>query len=157
MCPACARDARAHYLHPVGYDRRRRPVLYSCLALARDRGIEDNKRHMVATFEQARTLHILPCSGWPGPRLYAAPVALSAPCVMLRAGWAACMGRLAWHAQKTGAAEPAPLRGSPCPGSEIRPFLRRPFQSTSVREESALARLGLPLVERGARARRPYS
>ncbi|KAK9843490.1 hypothetical protein WJX81_005667 [Elliptochloris bilobata] len=64
VCATCLRDASAHYLHPVGFCRRRRPVLYSCMALARDRDIEANKRHMVATFEQAVRL-MPPCvEGW---------------------------------------------------------------------------------------------
>ncbi len=53
-CSACAADARAHYMHPVGFDRRGRPVLYSCLQLAANRSVDDNRRHMVATFEQVR-------------------------------------------------------------------------------------------------------
>lgn len=29
-CALCLKDASAHYLHPVGFCRRRRPVLYRC-------------------------------------------------------------------------------------------------------------------------------
>ena len=36
----------------------------SCMALARDRGLEDNKRHMVATFEQAVRLMPPRVEGW---------------------------------------------------------------------------------------------
>ena len=51
-CTACLADPRAHYMHPVGFDRLGRPVLYSCLQLAANRSVEDNRRHMIATFEQ---------------------------------------------------------------------------------------------------------
>ena len=51
-CSACITDPRSHYMHPVGFDRYGRPVLYSCLQLAANRSVEDNRRHMVATFEQ---------------------------------------------------------------------------------------------------------
>ena len=65
-CSACTTDPRSHYMHPVGFDRYGRPVLYSCLQLAANRSVEDNRRHMVATFEQVpgweRSLqHYLPC------------------------------------------------------------------------------------------------
>ncbi len=51
-CLACTRDSRSHYMHPIGIDRWGRPVIYSCLALAANRTVEDNRLHMVATFEQ---------------------------------------------------------------------------------------------------------
>lgn len=51
-CSACLANPRAHYMHPVGFDRLGRPVLYSCLQLAANRSVEDNRRHMIATFEQ---------------------------------------------------------------------------------------------------------
>ena len=51
-CTACLADPRSHYMHPVGFDRLGRPVLYSCLQLAANRSVEDNRRHMIATFEQ---------------------------------------------------------------------------------------------------------
>lgn len=52
-CSSCARDPRSHYFHPVGYTKCGQPVLYSCLALASDRGPASNREHMIATFEQA--------------------------------------------------------------------------------------------------------
>lgn len=51
-CAACLSNPRSHYMHPVGFDRLGRPVLYSCLQLAANRSVEDNRRHMIATFEQ---------------------------------------------------------------------------------------------------------
>lgn len=51
-CLACTADLRSHYMHPVGFDKLGRPVLYSCLQLAANRSVEDNRLHMVATFEQ---------------------------------------------------------------------------------------------------------
>lgn len=56
-CSACLADPRAHYMHPVGFDRLGRPVLYSCLQLAANRSVEDNRKHMIATFEQVRCCH----------------------------------------------------------------------------------------------------
>jgi hypothetical protein len=58
-CLACAADPHAHYMHPVGFDRLGRPVLYSCLQLAANRSVEDNRLHMIATFEQ---VHLLPAT-----------------------------------------------------------------------------------------------
>ena len=57
-CSACLANPRAHYMHPVGFDRLGRPVLYSCLQLAANRSVEDNRRHMIATFEQVSECHI---------------------------------------------------------------------------------------------------
>lgn len=53
VCKACAKDPRAHYMHLVGYSRSGCPVIYSCLALAKNRNYEDNKNHMIQTFEMA--------------------------------------------------------------------------------------------------------
>ena len=36
----------------VGHDRLKRPILYSCLQLPKNRTVEENRRHMIATFEQ---------------------------------------------------------------------------------------------------------
>lgn len=63
-CTACLADPRAHYMHPVGFDRLGRPVLYSCLQLAANRSVEDNRRHMIATFEQAIRLMRPPVEQW---------------------------------------------------------------------------------------------
>lgn len=52
-CTACQANAKAHYMHVVGHDIQERPVIYSCLELATNRNIEDNRRHMISTFEQA--------------------------------------------------------------------------------------------------------
>ncbi|CAL8471490.1 g11032 [Coccomyxa elongata] len=63
-CLACTRDPRSHYMHPIGIDRWGRPVIYSCLALAANRSVEDNRLHMVATFEQAIKLMKPPVEQW---------------------------------------------------------------------------------------------
>lgn len=52
-CTACRADHKSHYMQVVGHDRTQRPLIYSCLALATNRDVEDNRRHMIATFEQA--------------------------------------------------------------------------------------------------------
>jgi len=39
-------------MHLVGYDLLSRPVMYSCLEMVTNRNIEDNRRHMISTFEQ---------------------------------------------------------------------------------------------------------
>ena len=36
-CQACLKDPTSHYMHVVGWDRQRRPVIYSCLELATNR------------------------------------------------------------------------------------------------------------------------
>jgi hypothetical protein len=54
-CAACAARPGSHYMHPVGFDPLGRPVLYSCLQLASCRSVDDNRQHVIATFEQART------------------------------------------------------------------------------------------------------
>lgn len=59
VCSACLdvgcsnNSAAAHHMHVVGHDFQNRPVIYSCLAVATNRNVEDNKVHMLATFEQA--------------------------------------------------------------------------------------------------------
>ena len=62
-CPACAARPGSHYMHPVGFDARGRPVLYSCLQLASCRSVDDNKAHVIATFEQVRPSRHPP-AGW---------------------------------------------------------------------------------------------
>lgn len=53
MCPACPNVKSSHYMHCVCFDRFDRPTIYSCLELATNKDIEDNRKHMVATFETA--------------------------------------------------------------------------------------------------------
>jgi len=54
VCTACLeKDPTSHYMHVVGHDIQKRPVIYSCLALATNRNVEDNKVHMLSTFENA--------------------------------------------------------------------------------------------------------
>lgn len=53
VCHSCGKDPRSHYMHIVGFCQLQRPVIYSCLALASNRVYEDNKAHMIQTFETA--------------------------------------------------------------------------------------------------------
>ncbi|KAG2501691.1 hypothetical protein HYH03_000193 [Edaphochlamys debaryana] len=53
VCRACAKDPQAHYMHLVGYCTKGRPIIYSCLENARNKVFEDNKDHMIQTFEWA--------------------------------------------------------------------------------------------------------
>ena len=41
-------------MHVIGYDNLDRPIIYSCLALASNRDYEDNRAHMIQTFETVR-------------------------------------------------------------------------------------------------------
>jgi hypothetical protein len=62
-CPACYRfepprghltsSAAGHYMHVVTYDIYKRPTIYSCLELAANKDIEDNRKHLISTFETA--------------------------------------------------------------------------------------------------------
>lgn len=52
-CTACAANPKSHYMHVIGHDMAARPVIYSCLELATNRDVQDNRRHMLSTFEQA--------------------------------------------------------------------------------------------------------
>lgn len=52
-CSACRADPAAHYMHVVGFCRHQRPVMYSCLQLAKNKAVEDNRQHMIQTFERA--------------------------------------------------------------------------------------------------------
>ena len=51
-CTACQQLPKSHYMHLVGYDLLSRPVMYSCLEMVTNRSIEDNRHHMISTFEQ---------------------------------------------------------------------------------------------------------
>ncbi|KXZ55527.1 hypothetical protein GPECTOR_2g1076 [Gonium pectorale] len=53
VCNACARDGRSHYMHLIGFCKVGRPIIYSCLEVARNKVFEDNKAHMLQTFEWA--------------------------------------------------------------------------------------------------------
>eukprot|EP00890_Picochlorum_soloecismus_P006490 jgi/Picsp_1/6842/NSC_04179-R1_protein len=64
MCPACPRVKSSHYMQCVCFDRFDRPTIYSCLELATNKDIEDNRRHMVATFETAVLLMGQNVSQW---------------------------------------------------------------------------------------------
>jgi hypothetical protein len=44
VCTACASDPKSHYMQVVGHDKSGRPCIYSCLALATNRDVEDNRR-----------------------------------------------------------------------------------------------------------------
>ncbi len=52
VCKACRDNPRSHYMHVVGFCRLERPVIYSCLEMASNRVVEDNKAHMISTFER---------------------------------------------------------------------------------------------------------
>ncbi|KAG2451320.1 hypothetical protein HYH02_003925 [Chlamydomonas schloesseri] len=53
VCRACVRDPRSHYMHLCGYAADGRPIIYSCLANPTNKVFEDNKAHMIQTFEWA--------------------------------------------------------------------------------------------------------
>lgn len=53
VCTACAATPRSHYMHLIGHDKQRRPIIYSCHAMATCRSVEANKAHMIQTFEMA--------------------------------------------------------------------------------------------------------
>jgi len=62
VCPACFKlssggvleaSAAGHYMHVVTYDLMNRPTIYSCLELAANKDIEDNRKHLISTFESA--------------------------------------------------------------------------------------------------------
>lgn len=50
-CDACV-GVELHGPWQVGHDDLGRPVIYSCLRNASNRSTEDNRLHMLATFEQ---------------------------------------------------------------------------------------------------------
>ena len=52
----------------VGHDELGRPIIYSCLRNASNRSTEDNRRHMLATFEQVRQAPSKPAHLSPGTR-----------------------------------------------------------------------------------------
>uniref|UniRef100_A0A7S0UYL0 CRAL-TRIO domain-containing protein n=1 Tax=Polytomella parva TaxID=51329 RepID=A0A7S0UYL0_9CHLO len=53
VCLACVKNPRSHYLHMVGHDTAGRPIIYSCLENPTNNDLEDNKKHMIQTFESA--------------------------------------------------------------------------------------------------------
>ncbi|GLC70756.1 hypothetical protein PLESTF_001030000 [Pleodorina starrii] len=53
VCRACARDPRSHYMHCCGFCQRGRPIIYSCLELPTNKVFDDNRDHMIQTFETA--------------------------------------------------------------------------------------------------------
>ncbi len=63
VCTACQKLPKSHYMQVIGHDKTNRPVIYSCLDLAANRDVEDNRQHMISTFEQARflSLRLLSC------------------------------------------------------------------------------------------------
>lgn len=44
VCSACVADPKSHYMQVVGSDLLGRPCIYSCLALATNRDVEDNRK-----------------------------------------------------------------------------------------------------------------
>ncbi len=71
-CPACyefgcrggdqglelSSTSAGHYMHVCAYDKENRPTIYSCLELAVNKDIEDNRKHLISTFETA--IEIMP-------------------------------------------------------------------------------------------------
>lgn len=53
VCQRCTSLPRAHYLHVVGFSKLDQPMIYSCMAMAKDRDVLANREHMLVTFEQA--------------------------------------------------------------------------------------------------------
>ncbi|KAK9851370.1 hypothetical protein WJX84_005144, partial [Apatococcus fuscideae] len=53
VCQRCRDRDDPHYMHVCGFDKEGRPILYSVFNLAENRGIEENRKHMLSTFEQA--------------------------------------------------------------------------------------------------------
>lgn len=47
VCRACAKDPRSHYMHLIGHCKLGRPIIYSCLELAKNKVFEDNRDHMI--------------------------------------------------------------------------------------------------------------
>ena len=41
-------------MHVTGFDKVNRPIIYSCIGLASNKTYEDNKEHMISTFETVR-------------------------------------------------------------------------------------------------------
>eukprot|EP00976_Prorocentrum_cordatum_P029362 597545-Prorocentrum_minimum.AAC.5 len=56
ICKHCAKDHKSHYLHPVGFDKQGRPVIYSVFSLANDRKSPNNVEHMIHCFENTISL-----------------------------------------------------------------------------------------------------
>lgn len=56
FCPACRQDPSSHYMQCVGRDLSGRPLIYSCMELASNKNVEDNRRHMISIFETAIAL-----------------------------------------------------------------------------------------------------
>ncbi len=52
VCHRCRDRDDPHYMHVCGFDVEGRPILYSVFNLAENRGIEENRKHMLSTFEQ---------------------------------------------------------------------------------------------------------
>ncbi|GFH29262.1 CRAL-TRIO domain-containing protein [Haematococcus lacustris] len=93
VCRACLQDAKSHYMHLVGYDKQDRPIIYSCLALAK------NKTTMTTWFKHLRwqsSAWVLrdgrcqpqACQGFPGHQRYTL-------CKQLGGG--AVLGGLVWQ------------------------------------------------------------
>lgn len=51
VCTACAKNACSHYMHPIGFDRQERPIIYSCNGMATDKSFKTNEAHMISCFE----------------------------------------------------------------------------------------------------------
>ena len=61
LCRACSAQPNSHYLQVVGHDTLQRPVLYSIFSMAKNKSVEDNRQHMISTFEQVRWYRLADC------------------------------------------------------------------------------------------------
>lgn len=55
VCQACAAKPASHYMHIVGFCKQGRPVVYSCNGMAKNKDCEDNRQHLIQTFEMVRS------------------------------------------------------------------------------------------------------
>lgn len=52
-CACCAKNVRAHYMHPAGHDLHGRPVLFSSFSMIEDAAAVGATQHMLVEFERA--------------------------------------------------------------------------------------------------------
>lgn len=51
ICRLCTTSPHLHYMHPIGIDKKGRPVVYSCFKMGMDKELDSNTDHMLSTFE----------------------------------------------------------------------------------------------------------
>jgi len=64
VCQHCAKDYKSHYMHPVGFDKQGRPVIYSVFSMANNAKTADNVQHMIHCFEHTIALMGPKVSQW---------------------------------------------------------------------------------------------